>query len=426
MAKLAINGGSKACDHAWPTWPVWGDAERNGLMEVLESGKWWYGQRVREFEEKFAAFQDARFGITATSGSTALEVALRALGVGAGDEVIIPPYTFFATAAAVVWAGATPVFADILPDTLCIDPADVERKITPRTRAIVPVHLAGHVADMDRLGGIARKHRLFIVEDACHSWGSKWKGKGSGALGNCGVFSFQFSKNICSGEGGIILTDDAKLAEHCRSLTNCGRVAGGAWYEHQMIGSNLRLTEFQASLLHAQFDRLMPHLQLRRRNALILNELLRRIPGVTIFEDDPRVTQRAYHLYCFRLDLQRLRITREQFLEALAAEGVPASGGYVMPLYRQPAFRPAQPSDDGLAAFRPAPGSALDFSQVECPITEQICREVCWLTHAMLLANEPAVRDCAVAIAKVCENAAELRSVSVSVPAPRRPIAATR
>ena len=154
---------------------------------------------------------------------------------------------------------------------------------------------------------------------------------------------------------------------------------------------------------------------------MILDELLREIPGIKVFKDDPRVTRRAYHLYCFQLDVPRVGITREQFLAALQAEGVPASGGYVIPLYQQPAFRPAQPSDDGLAPFRPAPGSALDFSQVRAPVTERVCREVCWLTHVMLLADERAIRDCAAAIAKVCANADELKTVSVTTaPAARR------
>jgi dTDP-4-amino-4,6-dideoxygalactose transaminase len=418
MAKLAINGGMKACTHRWPSWPIWGDDERVGLMNVLESGKWWYGQRVQEFEALFAGFQDAQYGVTTTSGSTSLEVALRAMGIGPGDEVIIPPYTFVATAAAVIWVGATPVFADIEPLTLCIDPKSVAAKITPRTKAIIPVHLAGHIADMDRLRALAQRHGIVILEDACHSWGSQWKGQGSGAIGHCGAFSFQMSKNLSSAEGGIILTNDKELADTCRSLTNCGRTIGSPWYEHAMPGSNLRLTEFQAALLLAQFKRLEPHLVTRRKNALILNQRLAEIVGVKVFHDDPRVTRRAYHMYCFQIDPLRLGISRAQFLEALTAEGVPASGGYLVPLYQNPMFRPVEDGQTG-ARFRPQPGGPLDFSNISCPVTEHVCQTVCWLGHVLLLADEPVIHAAADAIAKVCDNAGEIRRVEVSVHAPK-------
>ena len=422
MSQLAIHGGSKACTGEWPNWPVWDDTERQALSGVLESGKWWYGDKVREFESAFAQFQDAKYGVTTTSGSTALEVALRAAGVGPGDEVIVPPYTFIATAAAVVWVGAKPVFADVQPHTLCIDPDDVERKITPRTRAIVPVHLAGHVADMDRLNEIARRHRLFMLEDACHSWGSKWRGKGTGALGNCGAFSFQVSKNIAGAEGGIILTDDKELADTCRSLTNCGRLANSPWYEHAMIGTNLRLTEFQAALLLAQLTRVEAHMETRRRNVEILNERLAGVPGIKVFHDDPRITRRTYHLYCFQLDPQQVGVPRDRFLEALAAEGVPASGGYLTPVYRNPSF---QPGGDGTitSRFRPRPGSAMDYSHVSLPVVERVCQTVCWLTHSMLLADEAMIHAAADAIAKVCENVDELKP-EMSVKVRARPASA--
>jgi dTDP-4-amino-4,6-dideoxygalactose transaminase len=347
MSRLALDGGEKTCTAPWPTWPVWDDAERQGLLGVLESGNWWYGEKVREFEKRFAEFQGARFGVTATSGTTALEAALLALGIGAGDEVIVPPYTFMATASAVLRVNALPIFADILPRTLCIDPEDVKRKITSRTKAVIPVHLGGFVADMDRLLAISQERGIAIVEDACHSWGSQWKGKGTGALGRCGVFSFQASKNISSGEGGIILTDDESLAEDCRSFTNCGRRVGGAWYQHFVLGSNLRLTEFQAALLLAQLGRLEGHTLRRQANARILDEGLAGIPGIITLEQDPRMTRRSYHLYCFRLDLRRLGVPRERFLQALAAEGVPAWAGYDKPLYANPLFTQQRSGPEG-------------------------------------------------------------------------------
>jgi dTDP-4-amino-4,6-dideoxygalactose transaminase len=404
MAQLAINGGNKACDHTWPTWPVWDDLERKALNDVLESGNWWYGEKVRQFEQAFADFQGAKFGVTTCNGTVAIEVALTALGIGAGDEVIVPPFSFVATASAVMRVNAAPVFADILPENLCIDPADVEAKITSKTKAIMPVHLGGHVADMDALNNIAAKHGIPVVEDACHSWGSQWKGKGTGAIGNCGVFSFQASKNISSAEGGIILTDDEDLAERCRSYTNCGRSEGRPWYEHHRLGSNLRLTEFQASLLLAQLTRLEAQLLKRQSNAAILDEVLAGAPGITVLTNDARMTRRSYHFYTFRIKSDELGVGREKFIEALTAEGVPASPGYPIPLYKNPVF--------GNLANEPAARSFagdVDYANVCCPVCEAVCADSVWLMQTFLLADEQAVRDAAAAIVKVCENIAELR-----------------
>lgn len=280
LRSLAVHGVPKTCNCEWPSWPMWGEEERVALSSVLESGAWWYGERVREFEEKFADFQNARYGVTTCSGTAALETALQAMGVGRGHEVIVPAYTFVATASAVLRVGATPVFADIEADTFCIDPAEVERKLTERTKAIIPVHLAGRAADMDALAVIARQHNLILIEDACHAWGTQWRGKGVGAIGDCGVFSFQISKNITSAEGGIILTDDERLADICRSYTNCGRQKNGAWYEHFLPGSNLRLTEFQAAILVAQLGRLAAQTEKRQANATVLDAELAKVPGI--------------------------------------------------------------------------------------------------------------------------------------------------
>jgi dTDP-4-amino-4,6-dideoxygalactose transaminase len=406
MTQLAINGGEKTCNITFPTWPIWDDRERNGLMAVLESGKWWYGERVAEFEAKYAAFQNARFGITASSGTTALETALIALGIGPGDEVIVPPYTFVATASSVLRVGAVPVFADIQAHTLCIDPDDVERKVTPKTKAIVPVHLGGYVADMDRLNEIGAQHNIVIIEDACHSWGSQWKGKGTGAIGRCGIFSFQASKNITSAEGGIILTDDEAVADDCRSFTNVGRRKGGAWYQHFNVGSNLRLTEFQGALLLAQLSRLEEHTLRRQANAEIITQGLRGIPGIIPIENDPRITRRGYHLYAMRLDLNTLGISRDRFVEALTAEGVPAMNGYTSPLYKNPMFE--RMSTDRSA--RPYLGDVMDYRTVQCPVCEQICVDTMWLFHTLLLADASAMEEVVEAIHKVAANAADLRA----------------
>lgn len=408
MSKLALHGGPKACPHEWSSWPLWDERDREELIAVLESGDWWYGERVRAFEERYAAFHGATYGITASSGTTALEVCLAALGIGAGDEVIIPPYTFVATASSVLRAGAIPVFADIQPDTLCLDPDDVERKITARTRAIMPVHLAGHMADMDRLRDIAGAHSLRIIEDACHAWGSQWRGKGAGAVGDCGAFSFQVSKNISSGEGGIILTDDKEIADNCRAITNCGRREGEEWYAHYSVGSNLRLTEFQAAILLGQIGRYPEHLTRREDNARRLNDALRGTPGIQLVENDPRMTRRSYHMLAFRVDADALGTTRARLLEAFEAEGVPAREGYPHPLYANPMFQRIDESGiPGLAGW-PFGHPIPDYTKVSCPVTEQVCKDTVWIAHTALLAEPAAIADIAAGIRKVIDHASDL------------------
>jgi dTDP-4-amino-4,6-dideoxygalactose transaminase len=398
--KLAIHGGQPACRINWPAWPVHDAAEREGLLAVLESGKWWYGEKVRQFEAEFAAFQGARYGVTATNGTTAIEMALKGLGVLEGDEVIVPPYTFIATASAVITVGAIPVFADILPDSLCLDPADVERKITARTKAIIPVHVAGYVADMDRLNALAQRHHLRVLEDAAHSWGSRWKGQGTGTLGDCGTFSFQVSKNITAGEGGIMVTNDEALAELCRSYTNCGRRKGGAWYDHDLLGSNLRLTEFQAAILLAQLGRLEQQIARRQASARLLDDALHALPGIRLLAPEPRMTRRSYHIYIFRVDEAVLGRSRDEFLAALNAEGVPASRGWYHPLYVNGVFRhAAQGPANGISA--PLHGKGVDYTQVHCPVCEQVCRDAVWIPQHVLLADAAAIGSLAAAVRKL-------------------------
>jgi dTDP-4-amino-4,6-dideoxygalactose transaminase len=409
MSKLAILGGEKTCNSAWPEWPVWDDNERDQLLGVLESGQWWYGEKVAQFERDYAELQGCRLAVSTNSGTTALEIAFRALGVGPGDEVIVPAYTFIATATSVVFAGAKPVFADINPDDLCIDAADVARKVTSRTKAIVPVHFAGHVAAMDKLQELADKYKLIVVEDACHSWGGQWNGQGTGSLGRCGVFSFQASKNISSGEGGIITTNDQRLADCCRSLTNCGRVKGGKWYEHGQVGTNVRLTEFQAGILLAQMKRVASHRSKRAAAAAILDQELGQIPGLRPLTNDPRNTRRTYHLYCFWFDPQTWEISRDQFVDALNAEGIPASSGYLSPVYANLCFQPGDKTADNPTIRRPAKGSDLDYSRTRCPVAKETCKNIVWLTQSVLLADEDHIRMISLAIWKIYRSRTTLQ-----------------
>ena len=305
MSELAIKGGAPVRTAGWPAWPVVDESDEAAVLGVLRSGKWWYGEKVKEFEEKFAAFQDAAYGVTCTSGTSALKLGLLAVGVGAGDEVIVPPYTFVATAAAPLLVNAVPVFADVELETTNLDPQAVEAAITPRTKAIMPVHFAGLPADMEALGAIAKRHNLAIVEDACHAWGTKWNGKGAGALGDCGGFSFQMSKNLTAGEGGILLSDSEEIAERARSYSSFGRMAGKGFYEHYLLGDNYRMTELQAALLLSQMTRLEAQTAVRHERATLLNRELEAVPGLALTRDDGRARPRSWHLYMVRFETER-------------------------------------------------------------------------------------------------------------------------
>lgn len=400
--RLAIEGGTPVRDIVrapWPTWPVYDAEEERALLGVLHSGKWWgvAGDQGRQFEQEFAAYQHARFGLVCTNGTAALEIALRALDIGCGDEVIVPPYTFVATASAVLAIGATPIFVDVLPDTLNIDPAQIEAAITSRTRAIIPVHIAGRPADMDAVLEIAKKCHLAVIEDAAQAHGAEWRGTRVGALGDFGTFSFQASKNLNSGEGGMILSNNEALADAAWSVINVGRIRGGHRYAHQVVGGNFRMTEFQSAILRTQLRRLPEQTALRTANARYLRELLSDIPGISLPSDDPRITTHAYHLFTFRVDLDRLGdLTYEGFLETLEAEGIPCSDGYV-PLYREGLFTRKSRREGRWCQA----GPYVDYTALHLPVCEQICGDTIWLPQTLLLATRRDMEDVAAALAKI-------------------------
>ena len=404
----ALLGGDPACAFRWPAWPVRDATEERVLLEVLRSGEWWFGEKVRQFERAFARFQGAGFGVTCTNGTTAIELGLRALGVIEGDEVIVPPYSFIATASAVVTVGAIPVFADIEPHSLCLDPQAVADKITSRTRAVVPVHVGGRIADLEGINAVASRHNLAVLEDAAHAWGSQWAGRGAGTLGRCGTFSFQVSKNITAGEGGILVTQDEALAELCRSYTHCGRAKGSAWYDHDVLGSNLRLTEFQAAVLLAQLDRLEGQIRRREQSAGLLDAGLAEVAGIQLLAPAPAMTRRSYHMYLFRVCEPELGMSRDRFVEALNAEGVPATKGWYRPLYQNGVFARAHLGPPhGITA--PLAAKGVDYSSVCCPVCEQVCRDAVWIPQHVLLAEAPQIAALIDAVRKTAAAAGLLR-----------------
>ncbi len=400
------NNSPKACDFDWPAWPVHDQTEETAVLQVLRSGKWWFGERVKDFEREFAEFQGAKHAVTCTNGTTAIEMGLRALGVVEGDEVIVPCYSFIATASAVVTIGAIPVFADILPDTLCIDPDDVEQKVTQRTSAIIPVHVAGRVADMPRINEIAAKHDLIVLEDAAHAWGSQSRGQagvpqGAGTIGRAGTFSFQETKNITAGEGGVLVTDDEQIADLCRSFTHCGRAKGSAWYDHDVLGSNLRITEFQAAILSAQLARLPEQIDRRDQNVKVLQEVLGEIETAKTLADAPNMAQRSHHMYIFRC---REAANRDRIVEDLNAEGIPALAGWYRPLYKNMVFQNAHIGPvHGVTA--PLADKDVDYRGVVCEVCEQVCQDAIWIPQYVLLADRPQIDSLCDGLRKILARA---------------------
>ena len=401
MPKLAINGGSPVRERSFPRWPLYSEEDRIALLMVLESGKWGtLGPRAEEFQEKFAAFIGAGHGLGVCNGTVSLEIALRAAGIGPGDEVIVPPYTFVATASSVLSAGADPVFADIDTDNFnCVDPSAVKAAITPRTRAVIPVHMAGCPAEMDPIMDLAEKHGLFVLEDAAQAHGAEYKGRRIGTIGHAASFSFQETKNMAAGEGGILTTSSADFLEKCWSVHNCGRVPGGAWYRHEFLGSNYRMTEWQAAILLGQLSRLPGQMETREQNARLLYSRLEGIRGIELFplRDDFKY---AWHLFMFRLEEDIVReVDKRRFAEALTAEGIPTEGGYVN-LAGQKLFRSE--------AVRRRLSRPVDYSAGDLPATDKACAETLWFSQNMLLGDESDIDDIADGVRKVLGSLDEL------------------
>jgi len=313
--------------------------------------------------------------------------------------VIVPPYTFVSTASAVVEANAIPVFADVDLNTFNMDPAAVEAVITRRTRAIIPVHFAGHPAGMDAMMAIARKHELIVVEDAAHAHGASYQNRPAGSLGHVGSFSFQTSKNLTSGEGGIITTNEDALAEACRSIQNCGRVPAGVWYEHHVISGNYRLGEFQGAVLNCQLDRLEEQTRTRDSNGQYLAARLSGLPGLHPQTRLAGCTRHSYQLFMLRMDAA-FGAPRTAVLRALEAEGVPCSAGYGYSLPDQPLFR-----NKAFGPYLPVASARLDYSQAHCPNSDLLCHEQCiWLEQKLLLGPREDMNDIARAFEKIYEH----------------------
>jgi dTDP-4-amino-4,6-dideoxygalactose transaminase len=425
MAKLAINGGPKLRAAPFQTWPTVEERDVEAVAAVVRGGQWGrlgQGTRTRDFEERFARYHDCAFGLCVSSGTAALEVALVASGVGLGDEVIVPSYTFMATATAVLSVGAVPVFVDIDPWTYNIDPALVESAITDKTRAIIPVHFGGLPADMDAVNEVARKHDLIVIEDAAHAHGgSHAKGK-LGSLGAVAAWSFQASKNLTSGEGGCVTTNDPgiygrSLLYHdfwrsaIRREEDVDFVPGRVTFP--VLSWNYRMTEFQGALLLSQLDRLEGWALRRAENAAYLAGRLAEIEGLANVRVDPFVRRNAVHIFLFKyLHPEAFKgVGRRQLVDAIRAEGVPLSEGYFASVYRQPVFQNALNGAlrNGFPLTSSYYGRRMDYREVDCPESERMCREeTLWIGQAAFLGTREDMDDIADAFAKVKQHADEL------------------
>jgi dTDP-4-amino-4,6-dideoxygalactose transaminase len=409
--KPALLGGPKIRSEQFPSWPVSGELEEQALIKTLRSGKWYRGDggQTKKFEDAYRKLTGAQHCLATASGTSALYVSLNALGIEPGDEVIVPPYTFIATINVVLRQYALPVFVDTNINTFQIDANKVEAAISPRTKAIMPVHLGGSACDLDTILSVSRQHGIPVIEDACQAHLAEWRGRKVGTCGKAGCFSFQASKNLPSGEGGAILTDDEALYEHCYTFHNngTGLKAPGGNFAYSGTGDNRRMVEMEAALLLQQMTRLEEQSKRRTANALYLTSLLKEIPGIVPAQMHDGCTRNAYHLYMLRYQRAEFGgLPRATFLKALAAEGIPASRGY-SPLNTEPFLKAALESRSYQKLF---PEDVLRnwHERNECPANKQLCDEAVWFTQNMFLGTKSDMDQIAGAIRKIKMHAGEL------------------
>lgn len=414
----AALGGPKAHSQPWPSWPQWDAQNDADIVKVLHGRVWSRDKLVKEFEEKWAALMGAKHCLAVVNGTNALSASFMVLDINPGDEVICAPYTFSASLLGVLYKGAMPVFADIDPLTYQIDPAQIEAKITPRTKAILPVHICGYPSDMERIMQIAKKHNLFVVEDACQAHMSEINHKKMGTFGTTGCFSFQTSKVMPIGEGGAILTDDPALKDKLYSYHNYGfktNIAPGSVDNIAafILGNKIRMAEYQAAIGLAQLKKLEEQTKIRNENARYLTPKLAAIPGITPVKPYPGVTQLSYYMYPFIYDEAQFKgLPRAAFLKALSAEGVPAGTGYPNnPIYTQEFIHQMFQTEVYKKFYS---STELDFNAYKeknhCPNLIKTFQTSVWISsQGILLGSQSDMDDIVRAVEKVQKNAEQLK-----------------
>lgn len=407
MTKLALLGGSRVRNEPYPNWPVFNERDIKAVTGVVKSGRWggfpFPGPQTAEFARRFSDMQGGGFAVPMVNGTITMEVALRATDIGWGDEVIVPAYTFSATAVAPMAAGAIPVLVDVDPNTYCINPKAIEAAITPKTRAVIPVHLAAHIADMDAIMDIASKHNLIVVEDCAHAHGAKWRDKGAGTIGHFGSFSLQSSKILTSGEGGVLLCRTAELALKVTSLIDCGRAHDEAEKVFTM-GANFRMTEIQAALANVALERFPEQVSQRSDMAAYMDEALSEVPGVRVLKRDLRHTTRSFYRYVFAIDPAVFGVDHDAVCYALETEGIPCWVGYEA-MHHNKTFQPH-------ISKLPVPNAFpeyFDFEKMSFPEAERACEhEAVWLDECIFRSNRKGIDDVISALNKILDNKQQL------------------
>ncbi|MGC9329247.1 MAG: DegT/DnrJ/EryC1/StrS family aminotransferase [Candidatus Hinthialibacter sp.] len=408
---LALLGGKPVRTKPFLSWPIIDESYEKDWMDVLHKRGWCRlnGDYVSRFEKEYAEMLGVKDCIATCNGTNALIGSLNGLEIGPGDEVLVPPYTFVATINVVLMQHALPVFVDTDPKTFQMDADKIEERITDRTRAIIPVHLGGNVCDIDKIMAIAKKHNLAVIEDACQAHIAEWKGKKVGTFGNSGCFSFQVTKNLSSGEGGAIISDDIKLMDRIYSYHSNGRERTNTYgFRYINNGTNMRMTEFQGVLLLQQLGKLVERARTREENAAYLTNQLKEIPGIAPEEMYEGCTRNAYHLYMFRYDSSQFAgVSRGKFMQALRKEGIPCSSGY-SPLNKEPFIESSLKSRAFQTVFSEEHLNRYR-KENECPANDRLCNEeAVWFMHYMLLGDRRDMDEIAGAIRKIHHNAQKL------------------
>ena len=422
-SKPALLGGAPVRTEPFPGWPRWSpEREGQALQKVLDSGQWGRldGHQVDAFEKNWGEALGVPYVVATNCGTSALSTCLNALEIGPGDEVIVPPYTFVATISVVLGQFALPVFVDTDPNTFQIDSNKIEASLNSNTRALMPVHLGGGCANLDDILALSRKRTIPVIEDACQSHLSEWRGKKAGTLGLGGCFSFQSSKNLNCGEGGAITSSDPQFVAACRSYHNSGRpyemssdgtitTRSGVGFSYERNGSNVRPTEFQGAILNAQLRQLEGNARRREDRAAYLTSLLDSIEGLDPVRPYSGCSRNAYHIYMMRYRPESFAgLSRGQFLRALRAEGIPGSSGYP-PLNAEPFLKRSLES----RAFRKVYSKQRIRSyweRIQCPANDRVCREAVWFGQTTLLGSRGDMDQIAEAVRKIQRHAETLAS----------------
>lgn len=411
MSKLAVLGGKPIRIEAYPSWPVYDEREIEAVTRTIKSGRWggfpYPGPNTAEFARQFEEMQGGGYAVPMMNGTITMEVALRAAGIGWGDEVIVPAYTFQATAVAPMAAGAIPVIVDISPNNYCIDPECVKPAITKKTKAIIVVHLAAQMTDMDAIMDIANRYNLVVIEDSAHAHGAQWRGSGSGTIGDFGSFSLQSSKILTTGEGGVLLCKDKLMAERAASIIDCGRPKDAEGKQFTM-GVNYRWSELHAALGLVALERFPDQFKQREDMANYLEESLSEVPGISLLKRDLRQTRRNFYRYVINIDPEYFQCEHETFCYALSGEGIPVDIGYPA-MNRYDLF---QPGLSKLAVPTAFP-EYFEFDKMSFPVTKRASEEISvWMGESILRSGEEGVDDLIAGLHKMAENQNALAKLS--------------